>query len=144
MNPWSKRPGNKVSVPHAFCMSYCRNEGQGMLKKIVTVFALLLLTVIAVTQSIDVYNTHFSSNTEEFVVTSLGLLRDPPFPIEAAVSKHGNTSGYSCASHGFDSSCGYVTYLDPVGQEATIYVDKSGSCFKESVITELLPVSCRS
>ncbi len=115
-----------------------------MLRKIITGFALLLLTIIAVTQSIDVYETHFSSNTEEFVVTSRGFQQDPKLSMLAVAANHGNTSGYVCNSHGLGSTCGYVTYLDPVGQEATIYVDKSGSCFQESVIAELLPKSCRS
>ena len=122
-----------------------------MLRKIITGFALLLLTVIAVTQSIDVYNTHLSNETEQFVVVNLGLYVDPGDSIfyEIAGRDHGNTSGFQCASHGLGSApsasaCGYVSYLDSIGQVTTIYVDKSGSCFQESVIAELLPKSCRS
>ena len=132
-------------------MAYCRNEGFRMLRKIVTGFALLLLTVIAVTQSIDVYNTHFSSDTEQFVVTSLGVHAEPSFgDYVQAVRNHGNLSAFMCSNHGvvFKSyigrSCGYVSYLDPVGQETTIYMDESESCFKDSVIAELLPMSCRN
>ena len=132
-------------------MAYCRNEGFRMLRKIVTGFALLLLTVIAVTQSIDVYNTHFSSDTEQFVVTSLGVHEEPWNGLyRLAVMDHGNVSAFVCKNNGVVSKtpkamrCGYVTYLDPVGQETTIYMDESESCFKDSVIAELLPMSCRN
>jgi len=118
-----------------------------MLRKIITGFALLLLTVIAVTQSIDIYNTHFSSDTEQFVVVSLGGHKDPIggyLEYLKAGRAHGNTSAFQCVSHALDSPCGYVSYLDLSGQERTIYVSTSESCFQESVIAEQLPLSCRS
>ena len=116
-----------------------------MLRRIVIGFALLLLTIIAVTQVIDVYNTHFSNDNEQFVVVRLGSWVDPG----SRYSDYRNslagkdTSMYQCRSHWVANPCGYVSYLDTIGQERTIYVDTSKPCFKESVIAESLPLSCR-
>ena len=97
-----------------------------MLKKMVTGFALLLLTVIAVTQSIDVYSTHFSNDTDQFVVRSTGVWKDPPggVPLWVVARDGGDTSAYRCDSHALESPCGYVSYLDSAGQETTIYLDE--------------------
>ena len=109
-----------------------------MLRNIVIGFALVLLTIIAVTQVISVYKTHFSNDTDDiddiepFVVFSKSILYDPST----------NTSSDKCDLHGPEEICGHLSYFDNFGQVRSIFLDIARICFKESVIDEPLPPSC--